>query len=154
MGFNSLVLFMVYFYWFILEIKPCGLGSRIRDVEALWYKTENRILYWIHVFLSLHVCSINYSLVHMTQMCCCIKINSLKITCVTGYIFVKNVSMWDAAKFHIDASVKIWEASYILHTMGPQKRCNFSVILKPHSCHPSLNTQLVEQNLAFRAFLL
>ena len=23
-----------------LEIKPCGLGSRILDVEEFWYKTE------------------------------------------------------------------------------------------------------------------
>ena len=57
------------------------------------------------------------------------------------YIFRKNVSLWDAPKFHIDASVKIWETFYIPHTMGPQKRCNFSVILKPHSCHTSLSTQ-------------
>ena len=30
----------------ILEIKPCGLGSRIRDVEAFWYATEIKIIYF------------------------------------------------------------------------------------------------------------
>ena len=29
----------------ILEIKPCGLGSRIRDMKAFWYKTE--IIYFV-----------------------------------------------------------------------------------------------------------
>ena len=29
----------------LLEIKPCGLGSKIRDVEAFWHKTE--ILYFV-----------------------------------------------------------------------------------------------------------
>ena len=31
----------------LLEIKPCGLVSRIRDVEALWYKTE--IIYFVQL---------------------------------------------------------------------------------------------------------
>ena len=34
-------------YIYILEIKPCELGSRIRDVEAFWYKTEIKIVYFV-----------------------------------------------------------------------------------------------------------
>ena len=33
----------------LLEIKSCWLGSRIRDVEAFWYKTE--IIYFLQLFL-------------------------------------------------------------------------------------------------------
>ena len=35
----------------ILEIKPYGLGSRIRDVEAFWYKTEFEIIYFLPLCL-------------------------------------------------------------------------------------------------------
>ena len=31
--------------YYKLEIKPCGLGSRIRDVKAFWYKTV--IIYFV-----------------------------------------------------------------------------------------------------------
>ena len=34
-----------------LEIKPCGQGSRIRDVEAFWYKAEIRIIYFVPLCL-------------------------------------------------------------------------------------------------------
>ena len=34
-----------------LEIKPCGLGSRIRDLEAFWYKTEIKIIYFVPLCL-------------------------------------------------------------------------------------------------------
>ena len=34
---------------FLLEIKPCGLGSRIRDVEAFWYKTKIKIIYFLRL---------------------------------------------------------------------------------------------------------
>ena len=34
-------------YLLILEIKPCWLGSRIWDVEAFWYKTEIKIIYFV-----------------------------------------------------------------------------------------------------------
>ena len=30
---------------------PCGLGSRIRDVEAFWYKTEIKIIYFVPLCL-------------------------------------------------------------------------------------------------------
>jgi len=33
-----------------LEIKPSGLGSRIRDVEAFWYKTKIEIIYFVQLF--------------------------------------------------------------------------------------------------------
>ena len=33
----------------LLEIKPCGLGSRIRDVEAFWNKTEIKIIYFVRL---------------------------------------------------------------------------------------------------------
>ena len=36
--------------YYILEIKPCGLGPRIRDVEAFWYKTEIKIIYFLPLF--------------------------------------------------------------------------------------------------------
>ena len=40
-----------------LEIKPCGLGSRIRDVEAFWYKTEIKIICFVQLCLiALIVC--------------------------------------------------------------------------------------------------
>ena len=40
-----------------LEIKLCGLGSRIRDVEAFWYKTEIKIIYFVQLCLiALIVC--------------------------------------------------------------------------------------------------
>ena len=29
-----------------LEIKPCGLGSRIGDEDAFWYKKEIKIIYF------------------------------------------------------------------------------------------------------------
>ena len=32
-----------------LEIKPCGIGSRIQDVEAFWYKTEIKIVYFVRL---------------------------------------------------------------------------------------------------------
>ena len=35
----------------ILEIKPGGLGPRIRDVEAFWYKTEIKIIYFLPLWL-------------------------------------------------------------------------------------------------------
>ena len=37
----------------ILEIKPCGLGPRIQDivVEAFWYKTEIKIIYFVPLSL-------------------------------------------------------------------------------------------------------
>ena len=35
----------------ILEIKPSGLGSRIRDVEAFWYKTVMKIIYYVPMCL-------------------------------------------------------------------------------------------------------
>ena len=35
-------------YW-LLEIKPCGLGSRIRDVEAFRYKTKIKIIYFVQL---------------------------------------------------------------------------------------------------------
>ena len=35
----------------VLEIKPCGLGSRIRDVEAFWYKREIKIIYFVQLCL-------------------------------------------------------------------------------------------------------
>ena len=34
-----------------LEIKPCRLGSRIQDVEAFWYKTEIKIIYFVQLCL-------------------------------------------------------------------------------------------------------
>ena len=33
--------------YILLEIKPCGLGSRIRNVEAFWYETE--IIYFVRL---------------------------------------------------------------------------------------------------------
>ena len=35
----------------MLEIKPCGLASRIRDVESFWYKTEIKIIYFVPLCL-------------------------------------------------------------------------------------------------------
>ena len=35
----------------ILEIKPCGLVSRIQNVEAFWYKTEIKIIYFVPLWL-------------------------------------------------------------------------------------------------------
>ena len=37
--------------YFKLEIKPCRLGLRIRDVEAFWYKTEIQIIYFVPLCL-------------------------------------------------------------------------------------------------------
>jgi hypothetical protein len=34
-----------------LEIKPCRLGPRIRDMEAFWYKTEIKIIYFVPLCL-------------------------------------------------------------------------------------------------------
>ena len=36
---------VIYFYK--LEIKPCELLSRIWDMEAFWYKTEIKIIYFV-----------------------------------------------------------------------------------------------------------
>jgi hypothetical protein len=33
-----------------LEIKPCWLASRILDVEAFWYKTEIKIIYFVPLY--------------------------------------------------------------------------------------------------------
>ena len=39
------------------QARPCGLGSRIRDVEAFWYKTEIKIIYFVQLCLiALIVC--------------------------------------------------------------------------------------------------
>ena len=38
------------FNYGLLEIKLCGLGSRIRDVEAFWYKTEIKIIYFVRLY--------------------------------------------------------------------------------------------------------
>ena len=38
-------------YYIVLEIKPCGLGSRIRDVEAFWYRTEIKIIHFVPLCL-------------------------------------------------------------------------------------------------------
>ena len=35
------------FLYVALEIKLCGLGPRIRDVEAFWYQTEFKIIYFL-----------------------------------------------------------------------------------------------------------
>ena len=35
----------------ILEIKTCGLGPRIQDVEVFWYKTEIKIIYFVPLCL-------------------------------------------------------------------------------------------------------
>ena len=39
------------YFWHVksnkLEIKSCGLGSRNRDMEAFWYQTEIKVIYWI-----------------------------------------------------------------------------------------------------------
>ena len=40
-----------------LEIKPCGLVSRIRDVEAFWYKREIKIIYFVPLCLILLIVS-------------------------------------------------------------------------------------------------
>ena len=40
----SVYMFLAYT---ILEIKPYGLGSRIRDVEVFWYKTEIKIINFV-----------------------------------------------------------------------------------------------------------
>ena len=37
--------------YYELEIKPCGLGSRIRDMEAFWYKTDIKIIYFVQLCL-------------------------------------------------------------------------------------------------------
>ena len=42
----------------ILEIKPCGLGSRIRDVEAFCYKTEIKIIYFVPLCLIVSDCMV------------------------------------------------------------------------------------------------
>ena len=39
------------YYYCILEIKPRVLGSRIRDVEAFWYKTEIKIIHFVPLCL-------------------------------------------------------------------------------------------------------
>jgi hypothetical protein len=36
-----------------IEIKPCGLGPTIRDVEAFWYKMEIKIIYFVPLCLML-----------------------------------------------------------------------------------------------------
>ena len=45
-----------FFCW--LEIKPCGLGSRIRDVEVFWYKTEIKIIYFVPLCLIVSDCMV------------------------------------------------------------------------------------------------
>ena len=45
---GQLLLFLCFF---ILKIKPCGLGSRIWGVEAFWYKTEIKIIYFMPLCL-------------------------------------------------------------------------------------------------------
>ena len=35
----------------LLEIKPCGLGPRIQNVEAFWYKIEIKIIYFVPLCL-------------------------------------------------------------------------------------------------------
>ena len=44
---NWILNWIEYWQYYILEIKPCGLCSRIRDVEAFWYKTEIKIIYFV-----------------------------------------------------------------------------------------------------------
>ena len=53
-----LIYVYVYFYSYILlspiyllEIKLCGLGPRIWDMEAFWYKTEIKIIYFVPLCL-------------------------------------------------------------------------------------------------------
>ena len=41
----------------LLEIKPAGLVSRIRDVEAFWYKTELKIIHIVPLCLILLIVS-------------------------------------------------------------------------------------------------
>ena len=38
-------------------IKPCSLGSRIQDVEAFWYKTEIKIIYFVPLCLNVLIVS-------------------------------------------------------------------------------------------------
>ena len=40
-----------------LEIKPCGIGSRIRDVKEFGYKTEIKIIYFAPLCLILLIAS-------------------------------------------------------------------------------------------------
>ena len=39
--------FLITYLYQWLEIKPYGLGSRIREVEAFWYKTEIKKIYFV-----------------------------------------------------------------------------------------------------------
>ena len=41
-----------------IEIKPCGIGSRIRDVEAFCYKTEIKIIYFVPLCLIVSDCMV------------------------------------------------------------------------------------------------
>ena len=52
-----------------LEVKPCGFGSRMQDVETFWYKTEIKIVYfvtlglivlilWFTLTLAINICQI------------------------------------------------------------------------------------------------
>ena len=51
-------------YWFDvhylskLEIKPCGLGPTIQDVEAFWYKTEIKTIYFVPLCLIVFDCMV------------------------------------------------------------------------------------------------
>ena len=38
---------ITFAFYILLEIKPCRLGPRIRDVEAFWYETEIKIIYFV-----------------------------------------------------------------------------------------------------------
>ena len=47
---NRIVVFLCMLFM-RLEIKPCRLGSRIRDAETFWYKTEIKIIYFVTLCL-------------------------------------------------------------------------------------------------------
>ena len=49
-------------FQYVLEIKPCGLGPRIRDVEAFWYKTEIKIVYFVPLCLIVFDFMVNLNL--------------------------------------------------------------------------------------------
>ena len=49
-NFPSYRLKVEFWTYLVLEIKPCELGPRIRDVEAFWYKTEINIIYFVPLF--------------------------------------------------------------------------------------------------------
>ena len=49
---------VVWLIFWGLEIKLCGLGSRIRDVEAFWYKTDIKIIYFVPLCLTVSDCMV------------------------------------------------------------------------------------------------